>query len=259
MIGIFDSGIGGLSIYCALKQLMPEVPCIYYADHIHFPYGEKTVTQIVSYTTQISRFLISQGSQLIVVACNTATITSIQRLRKSFRIPFVGTVPAIKPACLQSKSKKVAVLLTRTAARGNVFHDLLSSWAQEVEVKSIRSPELVEISEKQLQHTPEALAYLRSVLDPLRDEGVDSLVLGSTHFIFLKQWIMEVYSNQFQIFDPAEGVARQTKHIIEQGGLKFEGGNDVFYTSGDAKEYMTKISKILGEHFSSDAVKHVSL
>ena len=101
MIGIFDSGIGGLSIYSALKQLMPRVSCFYFADHRHFPYGEKTKNQIIDYTVQISDFLVKQGSELIVVACNTATITSIQHLRKSFQVPFVGTVPAIKPACLQ--------------------------------------------------------------------------------------------------------------------------------------------------------------
>lgn len=259
MIGIFDSGIGGLSIYSALKQFMPQISCFYFADHRHFPYGEKTKKQIIDYTVQISDFLVKQGSELIVVACNTATITSIQHLRKTFQVPFVGTVPAIKPACLQSKSKKVAVLLTHTAARGNVFHDLLSSWAQGVEVKNIRSPELVEISEKQLQHTPEALAYLRSILDPLKKTGFDSLVLGSTHFIFLKPWIQEVYPDQFQIFDPAEGVARQTKRILEQNSDGLHESKDLFFTSGDIEEYWIKLKALVGEHVPADSVKRISL
>lgn len=259
MIGIFDSGIGGLSIYLALKQLMPQVSCMYYADHLHFPYGEKTMRQIIEYTAGISNFLIEQGSDLIVVACNTATISSIQYLRKTFQVPFIGTVPAIKPACLHSKTKKVAVLLTHTAARGNVFHDLLSSWAKGVEVKSIRTPTLVEISEKQLQDTPRALTYLHSILDPLQKAGFDSLVLGSTHFVFLKSWIQRIYSDQFQIYDPAEGVARQTQRILDQLPALSHHQGDVFFTSGNLDEYRTKLKMLVGDHIPIESIKHISL
>lgn len=259
MIGIFDSGIGGLSIYSALKRLMPQVSYMYFADHFHFPYGEKTMRQIIDYSVGISDFLINQGSELIVVACNTATISSIQHLRKTFQIPFVGTVPAIKPACIHSKSRKVAVLLTHTAARGNVFHDLLSSWAKGVEVKSIRTPKLVEISEGQLQDTPEALSYLHSILDPLKKTGFDSLVLGSTHFIFLKSWIQKIYSEQFQIFDPADGVARQTQRILDQTHNSYQKSSDVFITSGDIEEYRTKLKTLLGDHIPYESIKHISL
>ncbi len=263
MIGIFDSGTGGLSIYWAIKKLMPEASCLYFADHAHFPYGEKTVHQIKSFSSLISSFLISQGANIIVVACNTATIAAIKHLRESFQVPFVGTVPAVKPACLYSMNKKTAVLLTQTAARGGAFHHLVSSHANGAEVYTIRSSRLVKISEEQLQSDPSSIRYLAQILDPLLEKGVDALVLGSTHFIFLKPWIEELYPGKFKIFDPSEGVAKQTQrlYLLHRSSMsqKIDQKEDVFFTSGSSCLLSQKIKKLLLMDVSKNNVQQVLL
>ncbi len=259
MIGIFDSGTGGLSIYLEIKKLMPEVNCAYFADHAHFPYGEKTAKQIMEYSCKISSYLASIHVSMIVVACNTATIAAIKTLRSCYSFPFVGTVPAVKPACSNSKSRKVAVLLTQSASQGHVFRDLLSSWSNGVEVYTLRSPELVEISEYQLQEKQCSVAYLKSLLDPLIAKGVDSLVLGSTHFIFLKSWIAKIYPAQFAIYDPAEGVARQTLRLYSQCGKSEACASDIFITSGDLAAFHAKLKVLLTPYPQTSKIMQVSL
>lgn len=257
MIGIFDSGMGGLSIYKSIKKLMPEAVCLYYADHAHFPYGDKSVQQIKSFSSEISSFLVSRGASIIVVACNTATIAAIKYLRSSFQIPFVGTVPAIKPACLYSKNKKAAVLLTQTASRGGVFHHLVSSHANGVEIFTVRSSRLVKISEEQLQSDPSSMHYVSSILEPLIDKGVDALVLGSTHFIFLKSWIEDIYPGKFQIFDPSEGVAKQTQRLYLPSYKPLSATQDMFYTSGSTTSFARKIKKLLSLDLSEKCIQQV--
>lgn len=233
MIGIFDSGVGGLSIYKACKQKCPNTSFIYFSDHGHFPYGEKTPEEIKQLAVRISRFLIQQGAQLIVVACNAATISSIQYLRATFPIPFVGTEPAVKPASIATKTKKIAVLLTNAASAGPAYQELVSKWNQGVQVFSMPLPKLVQMVEENTIHEKASEQYILEQIHHIRQLGIDTIVLGCTHFIFLKSFLKKHFHREFTILDPTEGVSNQVKRLYDTLPVKKEIGVDTLYTSGN--------------------------
>jgi len=240
MIGLFDSGVGGLSIYSEIKKLMPYVPCIYFADQAHFPYGEKTEGELKKFSRCISSFLIEKGAELIVVACNSATVSAINYLRTVFSIPFVGVVPAVKPAASITKTGKIAVLLTTASSKGKTYKELIETWANGVCVISVRLPELVEMVENGTINELSSKKFLFDKLKNLKEIGIDTIVLGCTHFIFLKDMITSEFGSTFNILDPAEGVAKQTYRVYslradmeESRDRQLE--NDMFYTSGNSE------------------------
>lgn len=233
MIGIFDSGVGGLSIYKACKKKLPGASFLYFSDHEHFPYGEKTPEEIQNYAMKITDFLLSKGSQLIVIACNAATISSIGVLRKKYPVQFVGTEPAVKPASLATKTKKIAVLLTNAASVGQTYQELVSKWNHDVQVYSIPMPKLVQLIEDNAIQTDSFQEYLTGELDKILQLGIDTIVLGCTHFIFIKPYLLKHYNKHFTILDPTEGVSNQTKRLYSLITEKKEIGGDSFYTSGN--------------------------
>jgi glutamate racemase len=236
MIGIFDSGIGGISIYQELAENIPHTKFIYFSDQGHFPYGEKSESQIQQYAKDISSFLIAKGAHLIVVACNSATISAIQSLRSYYSIPFIGTVPAIKPAANITKTGKIAVLLTHAASNGNAYQELVSHWSEGVKVFSIQIPKVVHLVENNLMQLTDSQEYLFRILDDLEKMEVDTLVLGCTHFIFLRSLILDHYGDRFFIMDPANGVMKQTKKIYESLGIKQEEEESIFFSSGNGEK-----------------------
>ena len=248
MIGIFDSGVGGLSIYKEVRNLIPDSSYIYISDSKNFPYGEKTEDQIREFSSRISSFLVKKGVNIIIVACNSATVSSIEYLRKEYQIPFIGIVPAIKPATLITKSMKIAVLLTKAASLGKVYHELLETWANGMNVISIQFPELVKIVEENTICEPKSQKILFSKLDKLIKTGIDTLVLGCTHFIFLKEIIKEKYGNTFNILDPSYGVASQTLRIYENINYKdSKPYSTKFYTTGNTEKLRMFIKQWLNE------------
>jgi len=259
MIGVFDSGVGGLSIYREIKKLIPQTSYIYFADKIHFPYGEKTAEEIIEYSYRISSFLIERGAKFIVVACNSATVSAINYLRNMFSIPFVGVVPAVKPAALSTKTGKIAVLLTETSSKGKTYHELIETWADGVSVISIQFPELVRLIEEGKIELPGTKNLLVDKLTWLKNLGVDTIVLGCTHFIFLKEIIISEFGDDFDILDPALGVAKQTYRIYtkfhEIDELSTKG--DLFFTSGDVHSLKDFIRTWL--KMNTDDVYHISL
>jgi glutamate racemase len=234
MIGIFDSGVGGISIYQSLVENIPHTKFIYYSDQGHFPYGEKSESQIQQYTRDITDFLIGKGAHMIVVACNSATISAIQYLRSVYSIPFIGTVPAIKPAASVTKTGKIAVLLTHAASNGCAYQELVSHWSEGVKVFSIQIPKVVHLVENNLMQLPDSQEYFFRILDDLEKIGIDTLVLGCTHFIFLRQLILDHYGDRFFVMDPAMGVMKQTKKIYESLAVADEAEESQFFTSGNA-------------------------
>jgi len=243
MIGIFDSGIGGISIYRILKEGIQNTQFLYYADQKHFPYGEKSESQIQQYSVEITKFLVDKGAGLIVIACNSATISSIKYLRETFSIPFIGTVPAVKPAAQITKTGKIAVLLTHSASNGFAYQELVSQWTEGVQVFTVQIPKVVHLVENNLMEIQDSKAYLYKQLDDLEKLGVDTIVLGCTHFIFLRSIIKEKYEERFNLMDPSIGVMNQTKKIYELFPRKPEKGRDFFYTSGDQE----KLSRFLAQ------------
>jgi glutamate racemase len=257
MIGIFDSGVGGISIYQYLVENIPYTKFIYFSDQGHFPYGEKSESQIQQYTKEITEFLISQGSHLVVVACNSATISAIQYLRSHFSIPFIGTVPAIKPAALITKTGKIAVLLTHAASNGCAYQELVSHFTEGVKVFSIQIPKVVHLVENNLMQLPDSEEYFYRILDDLEKMGIDTLVLGCTHFIFLRQLIQDHYGDRFFVMDPAMGVTKQTKKIYEALAVPNEPEDSQFFTSGNPE----KMEDFLCHHMANfnDRVQPISL
>lgn len=211
MIGIFDSGIGGLSVWRKVFELMPEEDYVYFADSLYCPYGLKTDEAIAGRAIRISQFLAEKGADLVIVACNTATAVSIDTLRSQFTIPFVGMEPAIKPAILETRTGVVGVLATAVTFTGRLYHNTLAQYTAGENIKVIEQVGygLVEAVEQGKTNTPETAALLHRYLDPMLQAGADHIVLGCTHYPFLASEIESIVDGRAEIINPAGAVARQ--------------------------------------------------
>jgi glutamate racemase len=251
MIGIFDSGVGGLAILKGLNEAMPFVDLCYFSDHLRFPYGEKTDFEVIEFSHQITSFLVEKGCDLIVVACNTATILSIRHLRENYNIPFIGVVPAVKPASIISYHSKTAVLLTRLSAKGKDYNNLLATWDKNNTIHTFQMPGFVSIVENNLLEDPSTNEYLHSVFSNLQKNEYETIVLGCTHFLFLVPFLEKYYSGVFTILDPINGVVNQTKKVYQSLGIKESQKESQepkisFYTSANKKILENYISKCFG-------------
>lgn len=222
-IGIFDSGVGGLSVAQEIANYLPNEHIIYYADTAHVPYGPRTDQNIRELTAHAIEWLYRQGCKIAVVACNTASAFSLDFLREHYgeNFPIVGLVPALKPAVLQTKTKVVSVLATPATFRGQLIKDVLHRFAEpsQVEVLNITCLDLVPYVEKGLQNSQDCKESLKSVLDPIIEKNADYLVLGCTHYPFLKPTIYDLYGAQLTIVDSGLAVARQTARILFKSEL----------------------------------------
>ena len=222
-IGIFDSGIGGLSVAQEIALYLPNERIVYYADTAHVPYGPRTDQDIRELTAHAIEWLYRQGCKVAVVACNTASAFSLDYLREHYgeNFPIIGLVPALKPAVLQSKSKVVSVLATPATFRGQLIKDVMTRFAEpaNVEVFTETNLELVPFVESGRYNTLECKQSLQKVLDPIVEKGSDYLVLGCTHYPYLKQSIQELYGDQLNLIDSGLAVARQTARILIKNGL----------------------------------------
>ncbi|WP_034675041.1 glutamate racemase [Acinetobacter sp. 230853] len=222
-IGIFDSGIGGLSVAQEIARHLPNEQILYYADTAHVPYGPRRDQNIRELTAQAIEWLYCQGCKAAVVACNTASAFSLDYLREHYgeSFPIIGLVPALKPAVLQSKTKVVAVLATPATFRGNLIKDVIERFAMPTGVKvlPITCLELVPLVEQGLQMSQQCLNTLKKILQPVVEQGVDHLVLGCTHYPFLKPAIQTIFGQQLTLVDSGQAVARQTARILIKNEL----------------------------------------
>lgn len=236
-VGVFDSGVGGLSVWREIARQLPAQDLIYLADQAHVPYGPRPISQIREFATAISRFLISAGAQLIVVACNTASAAALYELRKIFpAVPFVGMEPAIKPAAQASRSGVIGVIATPATFQGELFASLIDRFASSVQVLTQVCPGLVEAVEAGDLASPETEALLRHCLKPLTETAMDTLVLGCTHYPFLASLIRRAVGPEVHIIDPAPAVARQVGRVLSHHGWTDAGyrqGKRLFFTTGD--------------------------
>ena len=236
-IGIFDSGIGGLSVWKEIVALLPNESVVYFADSAYCPYGSKTQEEIIQLSKRIVTFLIQNNVKLIVVACNTATAAAIDYLRESFDIPFVGMEPAIKPAALKTRSGVVGILATEGTFNGSLFNDTKKRYASHVDVIMQVGTGFVELVEEGKTNTIESKSIVKKVLTPLLEKGVDQLVLGCTHYPFLKDDIEYAAGDALlDIIDPAPAVARQTQYILKEMNSLNTSGKDVKYNFYSTKE-----------------------
>ena len=222
-IGVFDSGIGGLSIALEIARHLPNEKIVYYADTAHVPYGARSDQEIRQLTAQAIEWLYRRGCKIAVVACNTASAFSLDYLREYYgeQFPIVGLVPALKPAVLQTQSKVVAVLATPATFRGQLIKDVMHKFAEPagVRVLPVTSLELVPFIEAGQQMSPACLNLLQQILEPVVEQGVDYLVLGCTHYPFLLFSIGQIFVDKLKLIDSGQAVARQTAYILIKNRL----------------------------------------
>lgn len=223
-IGVFDSGIGGLSIAQEIASHLPNERILYYADTAHVPYGARSDQEIRELTAKAIEWLYRQGCKIAVVACNTASAFSLDYLREHYgeeHFPIVGLVPALKPAVLQTRSKVVAVLATPATFRGKLIKEVMLKFAEPAGVKvlTVTSLKLVPFVEAGEQMSEACLVELHNILQPVVDQGADFLVLGCTHYPFLKDAIRQIFNEKLKLIDSGQAVARQTAYILIKNRL----------------------------------------
>ena len=232
-IGLFDSGIGGTSIWKEINKLLPLEDSIYLADSKNAPYGLKSKDEIIALSKKNTEFLLNKNCKIIVVACNTATTNAIKELRATYDVPFIGIEPAIKPAANNSKTHKIGILATKGTLNSELFHNTASSF-KNVEIIEQIGHGLVQLIENGDLDKPEMFELLKSYLKPMVEQNIDYLVLGCSHYPYLIPQIKKIIPPKVKIIDSGEAVAKQTKNILNINGLlhlKNNSISNVFYTN----------------------------
>lgn len=236
-VGIFDSGVGGLSVLREIHRLIPAQPLIYLADQAHVPYGPRPLEEVRAFSEAVTRFLLTEGAGLIVVACNAASAAALYKLRERFpETPFVGMEPAIKPAAESTRSGKVGVLATPATFQGMLYASLVDRYANDIQIYQDTCSGLVPAIEAGQLDGAETRRILEQAIQPMLADGVDTLVLGCTHYPFVISLIREIAGEDVRIIDPAPAVARQTRRLLDRHGLLIEGnlsGWVRYFTSGN--------------------------
>jgi glutamate racemase len=241
-IGIFDSGVGGATVLRQLHDLLPKEDLLYLADQARCPYGARPAAELRALAATNTRWLLARGAELIVVACNTASAAALHWLRHTFpATPFVGMVPAVKPAVEQTRSGVVGVLATPATIEGELLDEVVIRWAGAAEVVRQACPGLVEQIEAGALEAPATLELLRRYLRPLLAAGADTIVLGCTHYPFLIRQIQQIAGPGVAIVDAAPAVARQAARVLHERGLAgaspSRAGNIVYATTGDSASF----------------------
>jgi len=260
-IGVFDSGVGGLSILREIHNQLPNEPLLYFADQANVPYGPRSLSEVRQFSHAITRFLLEGQCKLIVVACNTASAAALHQLRESFpNTPFVGMEPAVKPAAEITQSKRVAVLATPATFQGELFASVVERFAQGVEVIQIVLPGLVERIEAGDVAGPETRKLLQTRLDGLSDQRVDTLVLACTHYAFVIPLLEQILGPGVRVIDPAPAIARQTGRLVDSLGVRAEGDGLVlvrYVTSGDPQAFREAVDRLLGARVAVEGARWI--
>ncbi len=247
-IGIFDSGVGGTSIWKEIHQLLPNEHTIYLADSLNAPYGPKGTEKIIELSVKNTELLLKKECKLIVVACNTATTNAIDHLRQNFDVPFIGIEPAIKPAALNTKTNAVGILATKGTLSSALFSKTSGRFASHIKVIEQEGEGIVELIESGKLYSDDMRVLLSRYLEPMLVANIDYLVLGCTHYPYLIPILLELLPNNVKIIDSAEAVARQTKAVLEENNLlntKIVNPKTEFYTNGNIEV----MRSLLGEVF----------
>ena len=219
-VGFFDSGLGGLCILDAFKELCPHESTIYIADSKNCPYGNKPAAEIVKLAESNTRRLLRRGCKMVVVACNTATAAAIDFLRERHpEVPFIGIEPAVKPAALRSKTGVVGVLATAGTFGGRLYNETKAKFAKDVTVIATVADEFVELVERNEVSGANAERAVRAKVEPILAAGCDKIVLGCTHFPHLKPLIEKICDGRAEVIDPSDAVARQARRVLSARGL----------------------------------------
>jgi glutamate racemase len=257
-IGIFDSGVGGLSVLRVLREQMPNENVVYFGDQGHVPYGARPMEEIQKFSEGITRFLLEQDSKIIVVACNTASAAALKYLREKFpHISFVGMEPAVKPAAEATQTGKVGVLATPATFQGALYASVVERFGAGVELFQNTCPGLVSQIEKGELATQPTRQILEDALIPMLEKNIDTVVLGCTHYPFVIPLIQEIVGENVRVIDPAPAVVRQAGKLLDMGAGRNTSpvkGNVRIYSSGDIAKVQSVLSALLGENLEINPV-----
>jgi glutamate racemase len=250
-IGIFDSGVGGISVLRAIREQIPSESVIYFGDQGHIPYGPRSMEQIQSFSEAVTRFLLEQGVKIMVVACNAASAAALKYLRQKFPdVQIVGMEPAVKPAAEHTHTGRVGVLATPATFQGALYASVVERFATGVKLFQNACPGLVQQIERGNLNGEETRKILEDALLPMLANDIDTVVLGCTHYPFVIPLIQEIVGEKVRVIDPAPAVARQTGRLLEARGLRNPSkrrGEVRFYTSGDPETLKSLLPKLFGE------------
>ncbi|HEY9528520.1 MAG TPA: glutamate racemase [Anaerolineales bacterium] len=250
-IGIFDSGVGGLSVLRAIRQQMPEESVVYLGDQGHIPYGPRPMQQIRKFSETITRFLLGQGAKIVVIACNTASAAALKYLRETFPdSQFVGMEPAVKPAAEHTHTGKVGVLATPATFQGALYASIVERFATGVQLFQNTCPGLVQEIEQGNLNGETTHRILEDALLPMLEKNIDTVVLGCTHYPFVIPLIEEIVGESVRVIDPAPAVARQIERLLQAQGIRNSAGTIgkiKFYTSGEPNALKSLLPILLGE------------
>lgn len=232
-IGVFDSGIGGLTVLDEIKKLLPNEQYIYVADRFHVPYGTKSKEAVHGYVETVAEFLDSKGVDAMVVACNTATSISVRKLRSHYEFPVIGMEPAVKPAINLSVEGKIMVMATPLTLAEEKYHNLIKKYDAKTQVVSQEMARLVDYAEAADYESLEVEAYIRNQLSSYDLEDFDAIVLGCTHFIYFKALLRGLVPKHIQIIDGNLGTAKHLKHVMADKSSNVEGSVTCYETSAN--------------------------
>lgn len=247
-IGAFDSGVGGLSVWKAIRRLLPEESITFLADSGHVPYGEKSTTELEGLTDRITQFLLEKDCKIVVVACNTATVHAISYLRGRFpEVPFVGVVPVVKTLSSRTRTGTIAVLSTPATSKSAYLAGLFEEFAPGKQVVNVGCDGLEDLVESGLVGTKATTALLERHLEPVRKSDADVVGLGCTHYPFLRHRIKSLPGPGFTLYDPSKPVARRVRQVLAERELLASNPEPTFdfYTTGDAATVQRVASRLL--------------
>jgi glutamate racemase len=256
-LGVFDSGLGGLSVTSEIRRLLPAEQLLYFADSAYCPYGGRPLEQIRQRSIAATGHLVERGAKLVVAACNTASGAAIEALRETFSVPIVGLEPAVKPAAAGSRAGRIAVLATPATLKTERFHRLVDNHGAEVEVVKVECPGFVELVEAGQLNGERTLRILEEALQPVLLAGADRVVLGCTHYPFLREAISEVLGAGVEILDSGAPVARQVERVLRQEGLlrAADGvGTIRLLTTGDPEVVRPVAERLWGDSLEIEGV-----
>ncbi|MEM8858413.1 MAG: glutamate racemase [Chloroflexota bacterium] len=249
MIGVFDSGIGGLSVLQEIHRQCPDQSTLYFADQANIPYGQKSKSELISYCETITQYLLGRGASVIVVACNTATAAAIDQLRKNHPdIPFIGMEPALKPAASTTKSGKVGVLATAGTFKSQKYAQLMTRFSDQVEIFENSCVGLVEQIESGHLESQLTREMLEEFINPMLEKKVDTLILGCTHYPFVKSAIKSIVEDKAQVINPAPAVAKQVGRIVNSLKSQINADSSInlneYITSGSLEHFVSLVNRL---------------
>jgi glutamate racemase len=245
-IGVFDSGVGGLSVLSELLTLLPQESFIYLADQKYMPYGAKSKDELLTRVSSILAFFQQKNVKAVVMACNTATVFTIEEMREKFAFPILGVVPVIKTVSLASKTGVIAVFATPTTSKSQYLDNLITKYAGNKTVIRIGETHLEDLIEEGEVDSEEVLQILNNELAPLLSKKVDAIALGCTHYPFVKQQIQKIVGDKVLVADSGGAVARRLKQVLENENLMSSQKNrDMYYTTGNALRFEKVANRLL--------------